>query len=107
MITIGDQGSQSSEELELRDQAVKSLKRKRRFVQSVIVYVTVNGVLWLIWLLTDRSKDGYIPWPAWISAVWGFFLLLEGWKAYGPWPRSLRRPITESDIEREMKRFRH
>jgi len=70
MITIGDQGSQSSEELELRDQAVKSLKRKRRFVQSVIVYVTVNGVLWLIWLLTDRSKDGYIPWPAWISAVW-------------------------------------
>jgi hypothetical protein len=91
---------------ELRKEAVASLKRKRRFVENVVGYVTVNGVLWLIWALTDRSSDGGMPWPAWVSAIWGFLLAMDAWKAFGPWPRSLRRPISDADIEREMKRFR-
>ncbi|MGZ4387706.1 MAG: 2TM domain-containing protein, partial [Gaiellaceae bacterium] len=76
------------------------------FVQDAYGYVTVNGVLWLIWALTDRSSGGSMPWPAWVSAVWGFFLAMDAWKAFGPWPRSLHRPITEADIEREIRRSR-
>ena len=75
-----------------RAEALASLKRKRRFGEDVIAYLTVNGVLWLIWALTDRSTDGGMPWPAWVSAVWGFFLAMDAWRAYGSWPRSLRRP---------------
>jgi hypothetical protein len=26
-----------------------------------------------------------------VSAIWGVLLVIEGWKAYGPLPRSLRR----------------
>ena len=88
----------------LRDAAIARLKRKRKFVQDVVGYVAVNGVLWLIWLLSDRSSDGSIPWPAWISLVWGFLLVVDAWRTYGKWPRSLNQPITETDIEREMKR---
>lgn len=88
---------------ELRDAAIASLKRKRKFVQDAVGYVTVNGVLWLIWALTDRSTDGGMPWPAWVSAIWGFFLAIDAWRAFGRWPASLHRPITEADIQREMR----
>ncbi len=72
-----------------------------------MAYVAVNAVLWLVWLLTDRSVDGSIPWPAWVSIGWGFLLALDGWRAYGGWPRSLRRPITEAEIEAEIHRIDH
>ena len=91
---------------ELREAAITSLKRKRKFAEDLVAYVTVNGVLWLVWALTDRSTGGSLPWPAWVSLVWGFFLAADAWRAYGPWPRSLRRPITEAAIEEEIRRAR-
>jgi hypothetical protein len=91
---------------ELRKEAIVSLKRKRSFAENVVGYVSVNGVLWLIWALTDRSSGGSLPWPAWVSLIWGFLLVMDAWRAYGRWPRSLHRPITEVDIEREVNRSR-
>lgn len=88
-----------------RAAAIASLKRKRKFAQDATAYVAVNGVLWLIWVLTDRSSDGSIPWPAWVSMAWGFFLLLDAWRAYALWPGN--RPITDTEIERELRRIRH
>jgi hypothetical protein len=90
----------------LREAALATLKRKRKFVQDAVGYVTVNGVLWMIWALTDRSLDGSMPWPAWVSAIWGFLLVIDAWRAYGTWPGSLHRPITEEEIQREMGRSR-
>jgi hypothetical protein len=90
---------------ELRKEAIASLKRKRRFANDAMTYVAVNGVLWVIWALTDRTTDGAIPWPAWVSAIWGFFLALDAWKAYSPWPRSTHRPITDAEIDREIERL--
>jgi hypothetical protein len=89
-----------------RDAAIASLKRKRKFIEDAVAYVTVNGVLWLIWALTDRSADGFIPWPAWVSVIWGFLLAIDAWRAYGRWPVSLHRPISEADIQREIERSR-
>lgn len=87
-----------------REHALARLKRKRKFVQDAGAYVAVNGLLWLIWLITDRTTDGNIPWPAWVSLAWGFFLALDGWRAYASWPASLNRPITDTEIEREIER---
>ena len=88
----------------LRDAAIASLKRKRKFAQDAIGYVAVNGVLWLIWALSDGRADGGMPWPAWVSLIWGFLLAIDAWQAFGRWPASLHRPITEDEIRREMKR---
>ena len=87
-----------------RERAIASLKRKRKFAKDAVAFFAVNGLLWLIWLISDRSTDGSIPWPAWVSIVWGFLLGLDAWRAFGIWPRSLRRPITDAEIEREMNR---
>jgi hypothetical protein len=89
----------------LRKEARASLERKRRFASDVVAYVGVNGVLWLIWALADRTTDGSLPWPAWVSAIWGFFLALDAWRAYGRWPRV--RPITDEEVEHEVARIRH
>ena len=89
--------------MDLRDAAILNLKRKRKFAQDAVGFIAVNGVLWLIWLLTDRSMDGSIPWRAWVTAIWGFLLVIDAWRAFGSWSASLHQPITEADIEREMK----
>ncbi len=88
---------------ETHEYAVSRLKRRRKFAQDTAAYLTVNGLLWVIWVITDRSTDGSIPWPAWVSIAWGFFLALDGWRAYAPWPAN--RPITEQEIEREISRL--
>jgi hypothetical protein len=92
-------------ELDLRREAIASLKRKRKCVEDVVAYVTVNGVLWVIWALTDRSSGDGLPWPAYVSVIWGFVLAVDVWKAFGRWPRNLHGPITEADVERELRRF--
>ena len=87
-----------------REAAIAGLKRKRKFVQDAVGYVAVNGVLWIVWALADGSADGGLPWPAWVSLIWGFLLAIDAWRAFGRWPASLHRPITEADIQRELKR---
>lgn len=82
---------------ELRDQAVRQLKRKRDFTHHVIVYVVVNAFFVGIWYLLF---DGGYFWPGWVLLGWGIGLALNAWEVYG------RRAITEADIEREMERQR-
>ena len=100
-------GLQTSEPVDdPREHAIARLKRKRKFAQDSVAYVAVNGLLWLIWLFTHRTTGGGIPWPAWVSLVWGVFLALDGWRAYSRWPASLNTPITEAEIEREVQQTR-
>ena len=87
---------------ELRAEAVASLNRKRKFWADALLYLSANGVLWLIWLIADRTTDHSIPWPAWVSIVWGFFLAIDAFKAFAPWPRT---SVDEAAIEREMRRL--
>lgn len=91
-------------EEQLREEAIESLQRKRKFGRDAVAYVAVNAILWLVWALTDRSSDP-IPWPLWVSAIWGILLAADAWRAYAPWPRGFR-PITEDDVEREVRRLR-
>lgn len=89
---------------DVRGQAIAYLRKRRKFFVDATSYVTVNGVLWVIWAATDRSIDGGMPWPAWVSAIWGFFLAMDGLKVFSRWGRALHRPISEADIQREIDR---
>jgi Na+/melibiose symporter-like transporter len=98
--TLIEEGIATDGEAELRAQAIHRIKRRRRFMSSLGTYLIFNGVLWLIWALTDHHKHGF-PWPAWVSMIWGIAILLHAWRAFG-----VHRPITEADIQREMGRGR-
>ncbi len=87
---------------DVRAYAIARLKRKRKFLSDLAGSVTVNAILWVIWAAVDRSTDG-LPWPAWVSMIWGFFVLLDGLRLLRVLS-GLNGPITEADIEREIKR---
>lgn len=86
----GSTGQAASE----RERARRVLETKRKFRGDLAAYVVVNLFLIVVWLLTGH---GYF-WPAWVLAGWGVFVALDGWNAY------LRRPITEEDVDAEMRR---
>jgi hypothetical protein len=81
---------------DLRDQALRRLKKKRDFRGHVMAYVLVNALLIGIWAVTGA---GFF-WPVFALLGWGIGLGMNAWDAYG------RRPITEDDIRREEERLR-
>jgi hypothetical protein len=88
--------------------AIAHLERRRKLLADVYGYLAVNGVLWLIWTFTGHAEGGRLPWPAWVSLIWGFFLALDALRVFGPWARRLDAPIGEDEIERELdRRARH
>ena len=79
----------------LREEATKRVRKRRDLGTHVVTYVVVNAMLVAIWAITGA---GYF-WPAWVLFGWGVGLLLNVWDVY------FRRPVTERDIDEEMKRL--
>jgi hypothetical protein len=82
------------EPTDARSAAIKRLSARRDFAMHLVTYIVVNAALVMIWLATGH---GYF-WPGWVIGGWGIGLALHGWEIY------VRRPITEEDIAREMRR---
>jgi hypothetical protein len=83
-------------EQELRDKAVRRLKKQRDFRSHLLVYVLVNTLLVVIWVMTD--PHGFF-WPVFPIAGWGIGVIMNAWDVYG------HQEITEEDIHREMDRL--
>ena len=76
-----------------REAARKRVEKKHKFVGDVVAYVVINLFLIGLWAATGF---GYF-WPGWVLGGWGVLLLLDGWNAY------YRRPITEEEIDAELR----
>jgi hypothetical protein len=81
---------------EIRDQAIERLKKKRDFKTHVLMYVTVNAFLVVIWAISDA---GFF-WPIFPILGWGIGVIANAWDVYG------RKPISEDEIRREVERLR-
>jgi hypothetical protein len=79
-----------------RERARKRLERKLKFRADLGAYIVINAFLVGVWAFTER---GYF-WPGWVMAGWGVLLVLDFWNVY------VRRPITEADVDRELRRGR-
>jgi hypothetical protein len=77
-----------------RTEARKRLEARRDFGSHVVAYFVVNAFLIVTWALTGA---GYF-WPAWVIGGWGIGVVLHAWDAF------LRRPITDADIDAELRR---
>jgi hypothetical protein len=84
-----------STDQELREQAIRQLKKKRDFRTHLFIYVLVNAMLLVIWAVTGA---GFF-WPAFVIAGWGIGVAANAWDVYG------RKPITEEEIRRETERM--
>jgi hypothetical protein len=79
-----------------RDQARKRLEARRGLNGDLVAYVVVNAFLVAVWAM---SGGGYF-WPGWVMAAWGIGVVMHAWDVY------FRRPITEADIDEELRRHR-
>jgi len=80
---------------ELREEAKKRVTKRRDLGTHVVVFIVMNAMFVAVWALTG---GGYF-WPAWIIGFWGVGLIMNVWDVY------FRRPVTEHDIEQELKRI--
>lgn len=81
-------------EVDARSEARKRIEARRGLVSHAIVYLVVNSFFVGVWWFTGA---GYF-WPAWVIGGWGIGLVLNAWDVL------FRRPITDEEIEREMRR---
>ena len=79
-----------------RERARKRLRDRRDFGSHVVAYIVINAFLIGVWAFTGA---GYF-WPTWVLAGWGVGLVLHAWETF------VRRPITEADIDTELRRHR-
>lgn len=96
-VPTGDQIPQTTPPADTaREQARKRLDDRRGLWTHFFVYVVTNAFIVAVWMLTGQ---GYF-WPAWVIAGWAMALLFHGWDYYWSW----RRPITDADIDAELRR---
>ncbi len=77
-----------------RRAAIRRLGAKREFRLHLGVFAVVNTMLIIIWAATGA---GYF-WPIWPIVGWGIGLVSHAFTVY------FRKPMTEEDIEAEMRR---
>ena len=78
-----------------RDRALKRLKKRRDFAAHLLVYVLVNTVIVLVWLLTGST--GFF-WPIFPIAFWGIGVVMNAWDVW-------HGDFTEAQIEHEIERM--
>jgi uncharacterized ion transporter superfamily protein YfcC len=83
-------------EEEIREQAIERLKKRRDFKAHLLMYVTVNAFLVVIWAVSDA---GFF-WPIFPILGWGIGVVANAWDVYG------RKPISDEEIRREVDRLR-
>lgn len=81
---------------QLRERAIKQLKKRRDFWAHLLVYTLVNTFIVVIWLVT--SSGGFF-WPVFPIAGWGIGVVMNAWDVWhGDEP-------AEGEIEKEMRRL--
>lgn len=83
-------------------QAVHRLRARRSFRRHLIVYVAVNALLVVSWLVSAVSTGRWYPWSLYALAGWGIGLAAHAWAVYG----SSSLPFPDEAIAREAARIR-
>lgn len=78
---------------ELREQAIKRLKKRRDFKAHLLVYFMVNTFIVVIWAVTGA---GFF-WPVFPIVGWGIGVVMNAWDVY------VVRDFDERRIQREIE----
>ena len=106
----------AADEQQVRELAVEQIERKRRFRMRAFSAAAVSVLLVIIWAITEYNNAGGWPtsgfsqssgihheWNSWIIypvVALALGVAIDAWHTYG------HKPISESEIRREMDRLR-
>jgi hypothetical protein len=76
----------------------KIAKKRVGFKNHLFMYLAVNTMFWVLWLIGDREQGG-LPWPVFASLGWGFGLL---WHYMGAYVFNNKA----SQVEKEFQRLK-
>lgn len=88
---------QIAHEDQLRERALKHLKKRRDLKAHVLVYVLVNTFLVTIWAVTSA---GFF-WPVFPIVGWGIGVVMNAWDVY------YGDEFDETQIQREIEHLQH
>ncbi len=88
----------TAREPDMRERAIKRLKKRRDFHGHVLIYTLVNAFLVVIWAVTN--PDGFF-WPIFPIVGWGIGVIMNAWDVY------FAEDFDEEDIEREIRHIQH
>jgi hypothetical protein len=93
-----ERGMNGSDAVRVDERALarKRVERKHKFRGDVVAYLVINLFLVGLWA---AAGFGYF-WPGWVLAGWGVLLVLDAWNVY------YRRPVTEHEIDDELRSLR-
>jgi|KBSMisStandDraft_5_1062788.scaffolds.fasta_scaffold2087453_2 hypothetical protein len=92
-------GEPATPEEQLREAAIRSLRRKDSFKIHLLVFTVVNALLIATWMATAIGSGVWYPWWIYPFFGWGIGLVLHGWAAYRP------EGLSEARIRNEMNRI--
>ena len=92
-----DDSGHAPPDTELREHAIKHLKKKRDFWGHLLIYTMVNAFFVAVWAVT--TPDGFF-WPIFPIVGWGIGVVANAWDAF----RS--DDFSETQVRREMQRLR-
>lgn len=92
-----DEYPRSTHDEELRERALKQLKKRRDLGAHLLIYTLVNAFLIVVWGLTSRA----FFWPVFPLVGWGIAVVMNVWDVYRG------ADFTEDQVAREMNRLRH
>ena len=88
----------TAREPDMRERAIKRLKKRRDFHGHVLIYTLVNAFLVVIWAVTN--PDGFF-WPIFPIVGWGIGVIMNAWDVY------FAEDFDEEDLEREIRHIQH
>ena len=86
----------ATDEEQLRQAALKRIKKRRDFYWHLVTYLIVNGFMVFIWAMGPRV--GF--WPMWVMIPWGIGLAFHAWAALGD------HDTTDAEVQREIDKMK-
>jgi hypothetical protein len=87
----------SATDADVREHALKRLKKRRDFYRHVFTYVIINGMLVVIW--ATWGGGGFF-WPIFPITFWGLGVVMNWWDVF-------YSEFNEGRIQREIVRIQH
>lgn len=76
--------------------AREKIKRRKDFFEEIIVFLAVNVVLVLVWLLTSQGETF---WPMW-TFIGGAFLI-----AFNAYQVFIAKTVSQQEVAKEMSKL--